>query len=132
MPIFCSTPRISAPRFTSLQEPGLELEAEIVLQIGYNLARCEMPRTIDTTWDQLPQVLGQENLPGYMKGKAVRVFIDDDLVVVRPAPESGRSEENRQEWLRRFHEWVESHPPLPHEVDDSRDTIYSEAVRDLG
>lgn len=29
-----------------------------------------------------------------------------------------------EEWLKEFDVWVKSHKPLPHIVDDSRDSIY--------
>jgi hypothetical protein len=29
------------------------------------------------------------------------------------------------EWARRLQEWVESHPPCKHQVDDDRETIYA-------
>ena len=32
-------------------------------------------------------------------------------------------------WLKSFYEWINSHEPLDHIVDDSRDTIYEEALR---
>jgi Arc/MetJ-type ribon-helix-helix transcriptional regulator len=35
-----------------------------------------------------------------------------------------------EEWSRRFRNWVESHPPIGHFVDDSRDSIYSGTIDD--
>ena len=31
---------------------------------------------------------------------------------------------SKEEWLREFHEWVESHPKVDVVLDDSRETIY--------
>lgn len=33
-------------------------------------------------------------------------------------------------WLKSFHDWVDSHKPLVHSVDDSRDSIYSGTTDD--
>jgi thiamine biosynthesis lipoprotein ApbE len=30
-----------------------------------------------------------------------------------------------EEWVREWRAWVASHKPLPHEVDDDRDSIYA-------
>jgi len=30
-----------------------------------------------------------------------------------------------EEWVREWYAWVASHKPLPHEVDDDRDSIYA-------
>ena len=33
-------------------------------------------------------------------------------------------------WLRAFHDWVDSHEPVGHFVDDSRESIYSGTIDD--
>ncbi len=30
-----------------------------------------------------------------------------------------------EEWVREWYAWVASHKPLPHDVDDDRDSIYA-------
>lgn len=41
------------------------------------------------------------------------------------------SEFDSADWIKRFRAYVESHKPLEQEVDDGRDAIYPEAVRDF-
>jgi hypothetical protein len=97
-----------------------------------------MRDTIDTTWDELPEVLRQRvrRLGAGARRHHVRGFIvrskDEHAVLLaelgeRPAVSAVQA----SQWTRRLKVWAESHPRLPHEVDDSRDTIYLEAVRDL-
>ena len=50
---------------------------------------------------------------------ALREAIDDRL---RSEPSSG--ELTPEEWVKDFRQWAESHRPLPHPADDSRDSIY--------
>jgi hypothetical protein len=50
---------------------------------------------------------------------ALREAIDDRL---RTEPPNG--ELTPEEWVKDFRDWAESHRPLPHPADDSRDSIY--------
>ena len=44
---------------------------------------------------------------------------------LRPPPPAEEPPLSREEWLRVFHEWINSHPARPIEIDDSRETIYA-------
>ncbi len=97
-----------------------------------------MRDTIDTTWDKLPEVLRQrvQRLGAAARRHPVRVSIvrskDEHAVLLAELGERRAvSALQAAQWTRRLKAWAESHPRLPHEVDDSRDTIYLEAVRDL-
>lgn len=39
--------------------------------------------------------------------------------------DNGHSPQELEEWLAEFRQWVSSHPPLPDEADDSRESIYA-------
>lgn len=40
------------------------------------------------------------------------------------AAERSRRPRSKEQWLKEFREWVESHKPVSHFVDDSRESIY--------
>lgn len=44
-----------------------------------------------------------------------------------PAPGFPRpvAVESSEEWARRLQAWVDSHPPRPNSIDDSRESLYS-------
>ena len=97
-----------------------------------------MSEKLETTWDKLQDVLNGklQRFSSPRRHRRVTMVIyqlpEEDVVVVRevathPVPKNAQG----AQWARRLEAWAESHPHLPHEVDDSRDTIYAEAVRDL-
>jgi hypothetical protein len=42
-----------------------------------------------------------------------------------PAPAAPTGPANADDWSREWRAWAASHPPLPHPVDDSRESIYA-------
>ena len=52
----------------------------------------------------------------------VREAVDQTLAAEANTPRSDRSAE---EWVAEFMTWVNSHPPVTHFVDDSRESIYA-------
>jgi hypothetical protein len=52
-----------------------------------------------------------------LHGRKVRVIVIDE----------GRTD---NPWLKSLHAWADSHKPLGHRVDDSRESIYSGTVDD--
>ncbi len=52
-------------------------------------------------------------------GRDVRIIVFDD----------GEKAVEVQ-WLKRLHDWVESHAPVGHWVDDSRESIFSGTIDD--
>jgi len=98
-----------------------------------------MADTIETTWDKLPEMLQQRLrlLEKRRRNRHVKMVIfalpDEDVMIVHEVeahPQARKAQ--AEQWVRRFRAYAQSHAPLPHEVDDSRDTIYAEAVRDPG
>lgn len=51
--------------------------------------------------------------------------IEEKLAVIEDesGDRAGRPR-SKEQWLREFREWVDSHPPVSHFVDDSRESIY--------
>ena len=70
-------------------------------------------RIIEGSWEE---IVAREDL----RGHRVRVTVLDE------APK----EETREEWLKRFDEWVACRGPVGHFVDDSRESIYSGTLDD--
>jgi hypothetical protein len=71
---------------------------------------------IQGNWDDL--VTRQD-----LHGRKVRVIVLDE--------ESGGVEASGNgEWLERLRAWADSHKPLGHSVDDSRESIYSGTIDD--
>ena len=68
-----------------------------------------MPEIIQGEWDDL--VTRQD-----LRGRKVRVIVLDE---VRDNP-----------WLKSLIAWADSHKPMPHPVDDSRESLYSGTVDD--
>lgn len=62
---------------------------------------------IEGTWEE---IVGRPEL----RGRRVRV-----IVMEEPTPP-----EDRTEWVKRLRAWAESHTPVNHHVDDSRESIY--------
>jgi plasmid stability protein len=52
----------------------------------------------------------------------VREAVDEKLAAEATTP---GPTESAEEWVARFKAWVESHPPVTHFVDDSRESIYA-------
>lgn len=52
-------------------------------------------------------------------------LLEHEMARDRPKVEIGS-----EEWCRRFQEWADSHPPVDHYVDVSRDSIYSGTIDD--
>jgi hypothetical protein len=65
---------------------------------------------IQGNWDDL--VARQD-----LRGRRVRVTVIDEQLPDNP-------------WLKSLHAWADSHKPLGHLVDDSRESIYSGTVDD--
>ena len=68
-----------------------------------------MADVIQGDWDEL---VGREDL----RGRKVRVIVLD--------------READDPWLKSLQAWADSHEPLGHRVDDSRDAIYSGTADD--
>jgi len=47
--------------------------------------------------------------------------LEEQLAAESPVLET----QTAQQWIADFHRWAESHRQLPHEADDSRDSIYA-------
>jgi hypothetical protein len=71
-------------------------------------------KIIEGQWDDL---ISRPDL----QGRRVRVIVLD-------APPTAPVQDD--EWLKRFHAWANSHKPVGHFVDDSRESIYSGTVDD--
>ncbi len=71
-----------------------------------------MAEIFEGKWEDL---VGRHDL----RGREVRV------VVFNEGEKAGEDP-----WLKSFHEWVDSHKPLGHAVDDSRESIYSGTIDD--
>lgn len=54
---------------------------------------------------------------GDLRGRKVRVIVIDEQKVENP-------------WLKSLRAWADSHKPLGHSVDDSRESIYSGTADD--
>lgn len=65
---------------------------------------------IQGDWDDLVR-------RGDLRGRKVRVIVIDEQKVENP-------------WLKSLRAWADSHKPLGHSVDDSRESIYSGTVDD--
>jgi hypothetical protein len=72
-------------------------------------------RIIEGTWDDL---IHREDL----RGQRVRVTVLEPIET-HHLTESSTPEE-RERWAEAFKAWVESHKPVGHFVDDSRESIY--------
>lgn len=68
-----------------------------------------MAEIIEGKWDDL---VGRKEL----QGRKVRVIVLE--------------EGEEDPWLKSLQAWVESHEPLGHWVDDSRESIYSGTIHD--
>lgn len=71
-----------------------------------------MAEILEGKWEELA---GRQEL----HGRTVRVIVLE---------ESEKCEEDP--WLKSLRAWVDSHEPIKHRVDDSRDSIYSGTVDD--
>jgi hypothetical protein len=71
-----------------------------------------MVEIIEGTWEDLAK---RDDL----RGRRLRAVVLE---------EGGKS--SRDEWLKAFDAWVDSHAPVNHFVDDSRDSIYTGTVDD--
>lgn len=71
-----------------------------------------MSEVIEGNWDEL---LRREDL----QGRRVRVIVLDE-----------KAEPQSDPWLKSLQEWADSHPPVSHFVDDSRESIYSGTTDD--
>jgi hypothetical protein len=69
-----------------------------------------MTDEITGDWDEL---VNRHDL----RGRRVRVIVLDEQGSDNP-------------WLKSLRAWANSHKPLGHEVDDSRESIYTETVDD--
>jgi hypothetical protein len=76
-------------------------------------------QVIEGKWDELVQ---REDL----RGHRVRITVLEPLPT-QHLTESSTPEE-RQRWLAAFKAWVESHEPVGHFVDDSRESIYDATI----
>ncbi len=72
-----------------------------------------MAEIIEGKWEDL--VAERHDL----QGRDVRVIVFD---------KGERSAERA--WLKALHDWIDSHKPISHFVDDSRESIYSGTVDD--
>ena len=70
-----------------------------------------MAEVIEGKWEDLA---GRQDL----RGRTVRVIVLE---------EGGRREDP---WLKSLQAWADSHEPVEHRVDDSRESIYSGTVDD--
>jgi len=70
-----------------------------------------MAEVIEGRWDDLA---GRDDL----RGRRVRVIVLDDV------------EKQDDPWLKALRAWADSHEPVSHPVDDSRDSVYSGTVDD--
>ena len=71
-----------------------------------------MTRIIEGKWEEL---VGRQDL----RGRQVQVIVlEDDEMLPGDA------------WLKALHAWANSHKPLGHIVDDSRESIYSGTIDD--
>jgi hypothetical protein len=68
-----------------------------------------MPETIQGDWDEL--VKRQD-----LRGRKVRVIVLD--------------RDQDDPWLKSLKAWADSHQPMAHAVDDSRESIYSGTLDD--
>lgn len=52
----------------------------------------------------------------------VREAVEEKLLASEPTGPEGKT---REQWAAEFKAWVESHKPVTHFVDDSRESIYA-------
>ncbi len=71
-----------------------------------------MAEIIEGKWED---VVAQNDF----RGRDVRVVVFNEGERVADDP-----------WLKKFHDWVDSHKPVDHFVDDSRESIYSGTLDD--
>jgi hypothetical protein len=74
--------------------------------------RCVMAEIIEGIWEDLA---GRQDL----QGRKVRVVVLDEPVQAEAGP-----------WLKSLQAWADSHEPVEHWVDDSRESIYTGTVDD--
>ena len=74
--------------------------------------KCMMAEVIEGKWEDLA---GREDL----QGRRVRVVVVD-----------GADKDGADPWLKSLRAWADSHEPVGHRVDDSRESIYTGTVDD--
>jgi len=93
-----------------------------------------MTETIETTWGKVGKILAKKGrLAVTRKIKVViRHLADQDVVTLKEMAHRKRTSKNRNsaQALKRLDKWIDSHTPLVHEADDSRESIYKEIIRD--
>jgi hypothetical protein len=82
-----------------------------------------LPEAIEQSLKEKAARSGQ-TLEGYLQALAVREAL---LPTPPPAPAISYPPgfSSREEWSKAFREWVASHRPVDHFVDDSRESIYA-------
>jgi hypothetical protein len=71
---------------------------------------------LEGNWEDLIQ---REDL----RGHRVRVIVLDDDKAPLSSPPT-----DPEEWSKRFNEWLATHSPVGHFVDDSRESIYEGTI----
>jgi hypothetical protein len=71
---------------------------------------CTRPQSLDLTGLPAPVADSLRRLVATLRSNLGRV----------PSPETGPPDE----WNRRLQAWIDSHPPRPVTIDDSREAIY--------
>jgi hypothetical protein len=66
-----------------------------------------------------------------LRGKHVKVIVNDTIGDINISEiESPVESDAGAAWVKQLEQWANSHKPLGHIVDDSRDTIYEDMIRD--
>lgn len=93
-----------------------------------------MAETIETTWGQVSKILAKKSkLAAKRKVKLIIVRSKkQDTITLKEENKKTRPAKTltKEKALKELNNWINSHPPIPHVVDDSRDSIYEEVIRD--
>ncbi len=92
-----------------------------------------MAETIETTWGQVGKILKQKGRRA--ASRKVKLIIDhtpeEDVVKIQEQLQKPTNQQTRQtEQLKQLHELMNNPTGVGHHVDDSRDSIYEEVIRD--
>lgn len=92
-----------------------------------------MAETIETTWGKVGQILGKKGRRS--ASRRVKIIIehtpDEDVVKIQDViPQPVAQLPRQAEQLEKLHQWMSNHSGVPHRIDDSRDSIYQDVIRD--
>lgn len=90
-----------------------------------------MTDIIEGTWDEVQAALAKRQLEGHSSRLRVTVEdLPDGKTSLPSLPTHFASKEEAEKWVADLRAWAKTLTPLNHPIDDSRDTIYNEVVRD--